>query len=272
MDTLAFLIPPFLMCLVLVGIHCYLGIHVLKRGVIFIDLSLAQVASLGSTVALMFHLEHHSFGSYSVSLGCTFIAALYFAWGKKHEKVIPQEVLIALVYALSSSLVVLVINSLAHGAEHIKDILVGKILWVSYDDVFKTAAIYSVVAGIHYKFRRQMMAVSDSHSEDSEGSDGLLWDFLFFALFGVIITSSVGVAGILLVFSFLVVPALISMKFFHSTKSQLLAGWGIGTLLCTLGLFISYMMDLPAGAVMVVVFAATPILGLPLLVMTRNRA
>lgn len=262
METLSFLVPPFLMCLVLVGIHCYLGIHVLKRGVIFIDLSLAQVASLGSTVALMLHFEQQAFGSYLISLVFTFCAALYFAWGKRHEKLIPQEVLIALVYALSSSMVVLVINSLAHGADHIKDILVGKILWVGYADVLKTALIYSAVGLVHYVFRVQMMAVSES--DGGKQQMGLFWDFLFFALFGVVITSSVGVAGILLVFSFLVVPALISMKFCTTTRSQLFVGWAVGLVLCLFGLYLSYVFDLPAGAVMVVVFAATPVVGMPL--------
>ncbi len=262
MEVLSFLLAPMVMCLILVGIHCYLGLHVLRRGVIFVDLSLAQVASLGSTVALLFHFEHHSYQSYFISLGFTFVAALYFAWGKKFEKFVSQEVLIALVYAFASSLVILVVNMMAHGAEHIKEILIGKILWVTWEDVIKTALIYSMVAIAHFVCHRPMLKAT----REGEGHDsGFFWDFLFYALFGVVITSSVGVAGILLVFSFLVVPALISRHMAKSIRGQLSIGWLLGLILCLVGMALSYKLDLPAGAVLVVVFTAVPILGLPFL-------
>lgn len=270
MEVFSFLLPPFVMCLILVGIHCYLGLHVLRRGVIFVDLSLAQVASLGSSIALLFHLEHHTFGSYFLSLIFTFIAALYFAWGKKYEKFVSQEVLIALVYAFASSLVILVVNFIAHGSEHIKEILVGKILWVSWSDVMKTGVIYSLVAIVHYIFRKQIFqATYKSHrinsSESAQTDNGILWDFIFYALFGIVITSSVGIAGILLVFSFLVVPALISMQMSTRISRQLFIGWGIGVLLSFVGMLLSYKYDLPAGAILVVVFTITPLVGLPFL-------
>ena len=253
---------PFFMCLILVGIHCYLGLHVLRRGIIFVDLSLAQVAGLGSTVALLFHFEHHSYQSYLISLSFTFIAALYFAWGKRYQKFVSQEVLIALVYAFASSLVILVVNSMAHGAEHIKEILIGKILWVTWEEVIKTAIIYTVVAIIHFVYRKQMLNATE---DKSLGQSNLFWDFIFYALFGIVITSSVGIAGILLVFSFLVVPALVSMQLVKSIKKQLIFGWLIGSFLCLIGMAASYQLDMPAGAVLVVVFTAVPILFLPLL-------
>lgn len=259
-EVLQFLAAPFFMCLILVGIHCYLGLHVLRRGVIFVDLSLAQVASLGSTVALLFHFEHHSSGSYFISLGFTLLASMYFAWIKKFEKHLSQEVMIAIVYAFAGSAVILVVNSMAHGAEHIKEILIGKILWVSWADVFKTLVIYSIVAFVHYLYSEKLLQASEGKLKEK----ALFWDFLFYALFGVVITSSVGMAGILLVFSFLVVPALISMNLFKSVKAQLFSGWGIGTVLSLVGMAISYKMDLPAGAVLVTVFTIVPILFLPL--------
>lgn len=261
MDAIHFLLAPFAMCLILVGIHCYFGLHVLKRGIIFIDLSLAQVASLGSSVALLFHFEHESFGSYFISLFFTFIAAGYFAWAHKFKRHIPPETLIALVYAFSSALVILVVNYIAHGAEHIKEILVGKILWVTWSEVIKTACIYAIVALIHYKYRKQIIG-SSFHKEKHSS---YLWDFLFYALFGIVITSSVSIAGILLVFAFLVVPALISLNFSNSISKQLLIGWGIGIVLCLIGMLISYILDLPAGAVLVVVFTAIPLFLLPFL-------
>jgi zinc/manganese transport system permease protein len=265
MEILTFFLPPFFMCLILVGIHCYLGLHVLKRGVIFVDLSLAQVAGLGSTVALLFSIEHHSTASYFVSLGHTFAAAGLFTWARKVEDKISQEILIGLVYALASALVILVVNHLSHGPEHIKEILVGRILWVSWDDVIKTGLIYSVVAGIHYFFRNQIIAVSFGEKV----SNRAFWDFVFFALFGVVITSSVGVAGILLVFSFLIVPALISTFFMSGMKDRLVFGWIIGFFVSILGMVLSYKWDLPAGAILVVCFTIIPILILPFL--DRNK-
>lgn len=261
MDVLIFFLPPFFMCLILVGIHCYMGLHVLKRGVIFVDLSLAQVAGLGTTVALLFNLEHHSTGSYFVSLGHTFAVAALFAYARKVENKISQEILIGIVYALASALVILVVNNLSHGAEHIKEIMVGRILWVSWDDVIQTALIYSAVGGVHYLFRHQILAVSFGKNVANRA----LWDFVFFALFGVVITSSVGVAGILLVFSFLIVPALLSTFFVSSIKYQLVFGWVFGFFVCILGMVLSFRWDLPAGAVLVVCFTIIPILMLPFL-------
>ncbi|OUR97412.1 hypothetical protein A9Q84_13890 [Halobacteriovorax marinus] len=261
MDVLIFFLAPFCMCLILVGIHCYMGLHVLKRGVIFVDLSLAQVAGLGSTVALLFHVEHHSTASYLISLLHTFAAASLFAWGRKVEDKISQEVLIGIVYALASALVILVVQKLTHGSEHIKEILIGRILWVSWDDVIKTSIIYSIVAGVHYYFRKQLLGVSSGKQIENKA----FWDFLFYALFGVVITSSVGVAGILLVFSFLIVPALVSTFFYKGLKQRLIFGWVLGLLVCTLGMFLSYILDLPAGAILVVCFTVIPILLLPFL-------
>ena len=261
MEVFTFFLPPFFMCLLLVGIHCYMGLHVLRRGVIFVDLSLAQVAGLGTTVALFLGFEHHSTGSYFISLGHTFAVAILFSWARKVENKISQEVLIGIVYALASALVVLVVNNLSHGAEHIKEILVGRILWVTWDDVIKTGVIYSIVAVVHYYYRKQIIAVSFGEKIANRE----FWDFIFFALFGVVITSSVGVAGILLVFSFLIVPALISTFFKTTMKDRLVFGWIFGFFICILGMFLSYKLDLPGGAILVVCFTTIPILMLPFL-------
>jgi zinc/manganese transport system permease protein len=261
MDIITFFLPPFIMCLILVVIHCYMGLHVLERGVIFVDLSLAQVAGLGSTVALFFHFENNSIGSYFISLSFTFVAASLFSWARRVEGKISQEILIGIVYALASAMVVIVVNSLPHGGEHIREILIGRILWVSWDDVIKTALIYSVVALIHYKFRKQLIAVSFG----GEVKNKSFWDFVFFSLFGVVITSSVGIAGILLVFSFLIVPALISTFFKKDMTSRLLFGWFFGFSVCILGMVLSSIWDQPAGAVLVVCFTIIPILLLPFL-------
>ena len=254
-SALLFLSAPFAMCLILVGIHCYLGLHVLARGVIFVDLSLAQVAGLGATFALLLGFEHNSLGAYLISLSATFLAAGFFALARRHEKIFPQEALIGIVYAFASAGVVLVVDHLAHGAEHIKELLIGQILWVTWNDVIKTAAIYALVGIIHYVFRKQLLAVSFTKSKST---DQFKWDFLFYALFGIVITSSSSMAGVLQVFAFLIVPAILSSIFVKSVKARLLLGWLFGSVLSLIALLASHKLDLPAGAMIVVSFTLVP--------------
>ena len=259
MEALTFLSAPFVMCLILAGIHCYLGLHVLARGVIFVDLSLAQVAAFGATLAVLFGFEHHSATTYFISLGSTFIAAGLFALARRHERLFSQEAMIGITYALASAAVVLVVDRIAHGAEHIKDILVGQVLWVTWPDVLKVTIIYGVVSLIHFIFRRQLIGASfGRHGGDASGTG--FWDFLFYALFGVVITSSVSMAGVLQVFSYLIVPSVVSTLFFQSIQSRLIFGWILGFALSLIGLILSYRWDLPAGAFIVVCFASLPIL------------
>lgn len=255
-DAISFLSAPFAMCLILAGIHCYLGLHVLARGVIFVDLSLAQVAAFGATLAILLGYEHHSTAAYVVSLGCTFLAAALFALARRHESRFSQEAVIGITYALASAAVVLVVDHMAHGAEHIKDVLVGQVLWVTWPDVLKTAAIYAAVSVAHFVFRRPLLRASFGGEGRSHGG----WDFVFYALFGVVITSSVSMAGVLQVFAYLIVPALLSTFFFTSIRARLLFGWALGFLVSFAALALSYVWDLPAGAFIVVCFAGLPLL------------
>jgi zinc/manganese transport system permease protein len=255
MDAIIFLAAPAAMCFVLIGIHCYLGLHVLARGVIFVDLSLAQVAALGATLALACGIDHESPAVYFSSLTATLLAALLFASARRLEEKISQEALIGIVYALGSAAVVLLVNHMAHGAEHIKNLLVGQILWVNWTDVGKTAATYSLVGVLHFLFHKQLLAASFQKS-----SQGSKWDFLFYAMFGVVITSSVKVAGILQVFSFLIVPAIIGSYFFKSVKGRLIFGWIFGSILSLMAMGLSFYLDLPSGAFIVVCFTLAPVL------------
>lgn len=257
-NVITFLAAPFVMCLILAGIHCYLGLHVLARGVIFVDLSLAQVAAFGATVAILLGFDHHSTGTYLISLGSTFLAAALFALARRHEEMFSQEAIIGIVYALASASVVLVVDKIAHGAEHIKDILVGQVLWVTWHDVIKTTLIYGAVSLIHYIFRKQFLMASFGKSRSPIQRQGL-WDFLFYALFGVVITSSVSLAGVLQVFAYLVVPSVISTLFFSTIRARLFFGWALGLVLSFTGLLLSYLWDLPAGAFIVVCFAGLPV-------------
>ena len=254
-NVLWFLAAPTVMCFILAGIHCYLGLHVLARGVIFVDLSLAQIAALGTTIALLLGFEHHSLSAYLCSLLSTFLAAGLFACAKKQHRYFSQEAIIGVVYAFGSAAVVLLVSHLAHGAEHIKDLLVGQILWVSWEDVAKTAGIYSAVGLIHYIFRRPLIRASF----DETRSVSVFWDFLFYALFGVIITSSVNIVGVLQVFAYLIVPSIVSILFFQTIRGRLLFGWGLGIVLSLIGMGLSYVWDLPSGAFIVICFAIVPV-------------
>lgn len=255
LDAVRFLSAPFAMCLILAGIHCYLGLHVLARGVIFVDLSLAQVAAFGATLAVLWGFDHHSGMAYFISLASTFVAAAIFALARRHERRFSQEAIIGIVYALASAAVVLTVDKIAHGAEHIKDVLVGQVLWVTWEDVVKTSLIYGAVSIVHYVFRRQLLGVSFGNHRGPTGR----WDFLFYALFGVVITSSVSVAGVLQVFAYLIVPAVVGTLFFKTVRARLLFGWALGFVLSFVGLLLSYYWDLPAGAFIVVCFATIPV-------------
>lgn len=264
-DALEFLAAPTAMCLILAVMHCYLGLHVLARGVIFVDLSLAQVASFGATLALLWDPEHHSALGYLVSLAATFSAAALFALARRHERVFPQEAIIGIVYAFASAAVILVVDNLAHGAEHLKEALIGQILWVGWADVGRTALIYACVGLLHFIFRRKFFASSvgvESH---------WFWDFLFYALFGVVITSSTHVAGVLMVFSFLIVPAIVSTLFFSTIRARLLFGWLFSSTFSVAGMYFSYRFDAPVGAVMVTLFTSMPILALLFMPLMNRR-
>ena len=253
MEAVLFLAPPLVMCFLLVGIHCYLGPHVLARGVIFVDLSLAQVAAFGTTIALLLGYEHGEGMDYFISLGATLLAALLLAIANQLKKQISQEALIGILYAFASGAVVLTVDKMSHGAEHIKAALTGHLLWVTWAQVGKVAVIYSLVAVAHLLLRKRLIAASFS----DRGS--WLWDFVFYGLFGVVITSSVHVAGVLLVFSFLIVPAVLSSLVAKGIGARLLFGWSLGFVLSSVGMLLSYRLDMPSGAFLVCLFTCLPL-------------
>lgn len=255
LEMIEIMLPAFAECLVLVGIHSYLGIHVIQRKVIFVDLALAQIAALGSTFAFLFGIDPYSTGGYWFSLGFTVLGAAIFSLSRiRHEK-IPQEAVIGLVYALAAALAILVIDKAPHGAEHIKEIMTGNILWVSWREIFTAAAVYAVVGLFHFYFRDKFILISrDPELAYQKGLNIRLWDFLFYVSFGIVITHSVSTAGVLLVFVFLVVPAIATIMITEKLWLQLVLGWSMGTFVSMLGLYISYVADLPSGPTVVATY------------------
>jgi len=246
---------PLAACLVLTGIHAYLGLHVLARGVIFVDLALAQVAALGLTVALLAGHPPASAAAYWYALAFAVAGGLVFAVTRVRRAPIPQEAIIGIVYAVSAALTVLVVDRAPQGAEHIKQLLVGSILTVNGADVAALAGLYAGVGLVHWLARRPLLAISFA-SGDAAGARVIGWDALFYASFALVVTSSVRVAGVLLVFAFLVVPAAIAALLARGVAVRLALGWAAGGVVSAAGLLASYRWDLPTGATVVAAFGA----------------
>ncbi len=244
--------PAFFELLILVGIHSYLGLHVLKRKVIFVDLALAQIAALGTTVGFLFGIIPGTGGAYWFSLGFAILGAAVFSLTRIRSEKIPQEAVIGLTYAIAAAVSILVIDKAPHGAEHIKELLTGSILWVKWSTIGKAAMAYSLVGAFHFIFRKKFLLISENpDAAYKQGVNVRLWDFLFYVSFGIVITHSVGTAGVLLVFVFLVVPAITSIMITDVLWKQLAIGWSMGLIVSVIGLYFSYVFDLPSGPTVV---------------------
>jgi len=252
-EFVAVMIAPFAASMVLVAIHTYLGLHVLEREVIFVDLALAQVAALGAVVGTLFGLALHSQGAYLFSLGATLIGAALFAFSRPRTRVagarVPHEAIIGIVYAVSASAVILVLDRAPSGAEHVRELLVGSILWVSWTDIGKMSGMYVLIGAFHWIFRAKFLLVSkDPEAARQAGISLLLWDFLFYLSFGFVVTVSVSLAGVLLVFCILIIPAVCACLACQGLGTRILVGWSFGTLGAIVGLAASYWLDFPTGA------------------------
>jgi zinc/manganese transport system permease protein len=260
--VLEILLPAFVASLILTGIHAYLGVHVVERGVIFVDLSLAQIAALGTTVAYLAGHDLHSGAAYLYSLGFTFLGAAIFAGTKVHRQTrIPQEAIIGIVYAVSAAVAILVMSKATQETEHLKEMLVGNILSVSWKELAKTAVLYALVGIFHFIFRRRFLLISMNEPEaERRGWNVRFWDFLFYVSFGFVVTSSVAIAGVLLVFCFLIVPSVTAMLFSEKLGARLAIGWTMGAVVSAAGVTFSFTLDLPTGATIVATFGAALLL------------
>lgn len=254
LEMLQFMAAPFAVCLILVGIHGYLGLHVLRRQVIFVDLALAQIAGLGAVVALARGHEPGTLASFCYSLGATVLGAFVFSLtrSRHHDSKVPQEALIGITYVIASAAAILVADRAPEGAEHIKELLAGSILWVTWPVVIKDLVIYSAVGLFHYVFRKKFILISEDPEEAyRQGINIRLWDFLFYLSFGVIITLSVEIAGVLMVFAYLVAPAIIAIGSSDHWGKRIGIAWATGFLASAVGLIASYRVDFPSGPAIV---------------------
>ena len=257
-DLLGLLCIPFLMCLVLTGIHAYLGVHVLAREVVFVDIALAQIAALGATAAFLVGYDMDTWESYAIALFATLVGALVLSLTRTRRRNVSQEAVIGVVYAVSSAGAVLLADRAAHGIEHIRAMLVGSLLAVRGPEVLKVALLYALIGGLHWLCRKPFFLIStDPEAAYAHGWNVRLWDFVFYASFGVVVTSSVRIGGVLLVFSYLIVPALAATVMGGTVATRLLIAWSFGTLVSVIGMTASAVFDLPTGAAVVCTFGLT---------------
>jgi zinc/manganese transport system permease protein len=258
-DLLALLAFPFLAAIIFVGMHTWLGLQVLRRKVVFADLALAQLSALGGTVAVLAGHAPGSLAGFGYALLLTILGAGLLTVTRRFSRQVNQEAVIGIVYVVATALTVLVIDRSPQGAEHVKRMLVGSILTIGPEDVLKLAVLYGVIGLLHFLLRRPLLAAAHDEAGASSSSTAF-WDFVFYCTFGIVVTSSVALAGVLLVFSFLIIPAVIGFLFSSRMGVALAVGWvaGIGASLA--GFSVSVAFDLPTGAAMVTTFAAVLLL------------
>jgi zinc/manganese transport system permease protein len=246
------MIPPVVAALVILLIHAYLGLHVIARQVIFVDLAFAQIAAFGTTVALLMGIEMGTTLSTVFALAATLLGALIFSFTRMEEgSAVPQEAIIGIVYVVASAAVILLAGMTAEGAEHIKETLTGTLIWVDWPTIGKMAGVYALVGIFHFVLRRYFLSVS-FHPE--KVTKVRLWDFLFYVSFGIVISFSVEVAGVLMVFSALVIPAVIAFFFTNRFGVAVLIAWGSGALAIVAGIGASFYWDLATGPLLVCAF------------------
>jgi len=256
-DYLSLMLWPLLAAFVLTGIHVYLGLHVVTRGVIFVDLALAQVAALGMATGVLMGLSDGTVAMYLLALGFTFLGAALFAFTRSLTKTVSQEAIIGITYAVSAAVMIILFSKSSEGAEHLNHLLVGSILYVTPTIVLKTFVLYVVIGTFHWVFRKQFMQSSDIIKKDNQKQLNIrLWDFLFYMTFGFVVTSSVQIAGVFLVFSFLIIPATAALLFVKGVQNRLLFGWSFGVVGSLLGMIVSVLLDIPTGATIVACFGA----------------
>jgi zinc/manganese transport system permease protein len=246
---------PLLMSLVLVAMHAHLGFHVVKRGVIFVDIALAQVAAFGVAVSLLLGGEVGTDTTYLVALLSTFLGAWLISRTRTREERVPQEAYIGIVYVVFSAAMLLVLTQVPHGGEEIRHLLVGAILWTSWGTLLKTTVLYAVLGALLWLWHGPLLRISvDPVGARRDGLSLRRWDLLFYAILGTVVTSSVQIAGVLLVFTLLVVPTVMGVRLFDDMRRQFPYTLGVGVLAVVLGSAASYVLDLPTGAAIVCAF------------------
>ena len=261
-EIILFLLPPLVACVTVLGLLGYLGMHVLKREIIFIDIALAQIAAVGATFAHVYlGTDESSFWAYLCAFGFTLLASLFFSQIHKRITQITNEAIIGVTYAIAAAAAIFILAMSAGGDVHMEHMLTGSILWAQWTDIGTIAILFGGVGLFHFLFRKQFIRLSESCGAGAaSGSRAVWWDFLFYLSMGLVITFSVKIAGVLVIFAFLIIPATFSALFAESWGRRLLILWIVGVVSVIFGLLLSYFLDFSTGP------AVISILGLALVV------
>jgi zinc/manganese transport system permease protein len=245
---------PFAACLLLPPLLVYLGLHVVKREIIFVDLALAQLATLGTSLALLMGYDFHDRAAFWISLLVTFLGAALFSWTRGTQKVaVPQEAIIGITFVVAAAGVILLLSRVAGGREELEHLLTGDILNVTAAEVGQRALLFAILGGVYAAFHKRFALISaEPEQAFAQGMRVRLWDFLFYAAFALVVVSFVRVAGVLLTFTYLIVPAVCAVALARRWIARLAVGWGIGAAASMVGLGASFWLDLPTGAAIVV--------------------
>lgn len=258
MDAWLILLPAFVLSALMIFTHTYLGLHVLARGVIFVDLALAQVAALGVSVAFLLGKEAHGLHAQLYAFGATLIVAFAFAGLRRIPGKTTREVIIGCVYVVATALTIVILSRSSQGMEELKSLFNGNILWVRWQEITVIAVAYGALTLLHAVYRRRFLALSFDGEESRR--PGFLWEFLFYATFAIVITLAVNVAGVLLVFACLIIPAFSASILVSTLGKRLLVGWAFGIFGSVAGLWVSFSADLPVGATVVSVLGLLPVI------------
>ncbi len=240
---------PFLVCILMSFILGYLGIHVLKREVIFIDIALAQVAAVGSIIAhLAFEVHGDSLVAYVCSFGCVLITALFYAVIRSKIFQISLEAIIGISYAIAAAAVLFLVGIAPGGHIHVQNILSGSLLWTSRKDVVVILLSFSAVGFCLYLIRKPLTNASNGYQQAlNKRIEIIFWDFIFYLLLGIVITLSVQIGGVVVVFAYLIIPATISVIISSRLVVQLMIIWAAATMASITGLLFSYYLDFSIG-------------------------
>jgi zinc/manganese transport system permease protein len=273
MDALSLMLWPLIASLVLPWLLVYLGLHIVQRGVIFVDLALAQTAAFGTCVAMIAGYDVHDWQSYAFSLGFTMVGAVVLTFTRSRDQRVPQEALIGIVYVVAAAAAILALSKSAGGNEELQRSLVGELLVVPHHEVLKTFGLFLVIGAVHFVFRKKFLAISaDPERAAASGLNVRWWDFVFYMLFGLVVTSFVHIGGVLLVFSYLVVPAVCATYLVNSFLARFAVGWAIATAASVASLGITAKIDLPIGAAIVCVLGVMLILAATVSKLRRSLA
>lgn len=268
MDAWQILLPAFVMSALMIVTHTYFGLHVLARGIIFVDLALAQIAALGASVAFLLGKEAHGLEAQAFAFAATLVAALAFTGLHKIPDKTAREVTIGCVYVVATALSLVILSRTTQGMEELKSLFNGNILWVRWEDITFVAIAYGLLVLLHGFQHKRFYALSFKTNNSARPS--LVWEFLFFASFAVVITLAVNIAGILLVFAFLIIPGFSASLLIGSFLMRLILGWALGLTFCMIGLWLSFIADLPVGATVVSLLGMLPIVAVLLKYVMRN--